>query len=137
MRALELQKFVVAAAIAIRILAAHIRTRFVDRATSLVGIEEAADRLVHVIALMTQNLLVRILGLVVVREASLRFLVGQPEVPCEPCNIELTHSDACMAAAVARTFQTIELGLADRCAHDATLLRLTNVNEYAWRSSAA
>ena len=67
MLAFELQEIVVAADVAVRIATAHVRASLVNGAASLVGVEEAADRLVDVVALMPQDLLVDFLRAISIR----------------------------------------------------------------------
>src|SRR5690606_23117966 len=110
MLAFELEEIVVAADFPVRIAAAHVRTSLVDRAAPRVGVEEAADRLIDVIALMSQDLLVDFLRLVPVREATLCILEGQIEMLRESRNVVIAYRNARMATAVARAGQAIVAG---------------------------
>src|SRR5690606_19284431 len=92
--ALELQKIVVAAHLAVRIAAAHVRPSLVDGAPTLVRVEESADRLVNVVALMAQDLLVRLFGFVAIRKALLSLLKAEPEMLGEPGDVVVAHCDA-------------------------------------------
>lgn len=72
MSAFEGQEFVIAAAVAVGVLAAHIGAGGVDGAAAFVLVEEHAHAFVDVILAVAQDLFVGVLGFVVIGE----FLAG-------------------------------------------------------------
>jgi hypothetical protein len=107
MLALELQEVVVAALFAIWIAAADIRTGVIYGAPALIGVEEAADGFIDVIALMTQDLLVDFFGLISIREPAPGFFKRYLEVLCEASDVVVTHSNTRMTAAIARAREAV------------------------------
>src|SRR5690606_12804654 len=107
MLAFELQEEVIATNAPIRIATAHIRSSLIHRTTPFVAVEEAADRFIDVIALMAQNLLVRVLGLIAVREALLGRLETDPEVLRAPGDVVVAHLNTGVTATVARPLWTV------------------------------
>src|SRR5687768_9283581 len=101
MSALEFQERVVTAAVSVRIAAADIGPRLVHGAAPLLGIEEAADGLVDVVALVPQDLLVHFLGLVAISELLPGLAHRQAEVTRQALDVVVAHGNARVTAAIA------------------------------------
>src|SRR5258706_7876514 len=94
---LELEKLVVAAALAVGIVAADTRPSVVDGAAARRRVEETADSVKDPVLLMAQES--RALG-----KARLCLLLGEAEMLRQPGDVLLRDFDLRVAAAVPRTF---------------------------------
>lgn len=96
MAALPLEEVEVPAVRAVGILVAYPRTRLVNRALPLRGVEEHADGVVDLVLLMSEHLL----ALCDFGEALLRDLGRDAEVLGQPVDVALLHHNAVVAAAI-------------------------------------
>lgn len=103
MRALELQKIVITAFVAVGILAAYRRARCVNRATTFILIEEHAHALVHMILAMPQDPFIGLLGFVVIRKLFTCSSRRQLKVFGQSVDVVIRHFDTRMTAAIPGT----------------------------------
>src|SRR5688572_11331288 len=82
------------------------------------GVEEAADGFVDVIALMSQDLLVDFFGLISIGEAAPGFFQRYLEMLGEASDVVVAHSNTRVAAAIARARETVVTRFHNRATPD-------------------